>query len=175
MRTKVAGLGLALAAALLPGAAGAHDHAPPEAHLLTENDSGAGVRYTTTWARGNGESCVVTGGDGIWAWDAPPVQWVPDSPIAVRFSTRHRPTRVEVTGYLLGDPTTGTVIFGEVDVPAELRRVHVNGRTRWEAVLSPPPWPDLYLDVAARWKDAGGCHRQEAGWTFRAGLVPDIT
>lgn len=151
----------------------AHGHKPPGALLLTETDSGGGVNYSTsTWARSGGRFCTVRVADGLWYWEGPPVQWVPGTEIAVRFETPRKPSKVDVVAYLLGDPTTGTVIYGKVDVAHELRPADVEGRTMWEAVLSPPPWPDLYLDVVARWRDRRGCGMQESAWTFRAGLLP---
>lgn len=155
--------------------AAARDRNPPDALLVTETDSGEGVNYTTsTWARGKGKAryCTVRVADGIQYWESPPVQWVPGLEIAVRFETAHEPAKVEVIAFLLGDPTTGTAIYGKVDVEHELRRVEVEGRKVWEAVLSPPPWPDLYLDVTARWEDRDGCGKQESAWTFRAGMLP---
>lgn len=172
MRTVLIGLTLALAAALLPGAAAAHDHAPPNALLVTETDSGDGTNYTTTWSRRSGKYCVVLHGDGTGRYQEPPVTWVPGTGIAVRFETPHRPARVDVTGYIAGDPLAGIPLVGGDPVPYELRKVEVDGRKMWEAALSPPPSPDLYLDVVARWRDTDGCGMQESAWTFRAGLLP---
>lgn len=171
MGIKSCGLALAVLLAL-PAGASAHDHAVPKALLLTEHGSGEGSNYTATWAHGDGRYCSVLTGDGVYPWPGPPVQWVPGTGIAVRFETRHEPRKVVAHAFLLGDPTTGTPIYGEVDVPHELRKVRVDGKTMWEAMLSPPPWPDLYLDVWARWNDQDGCHPQVAGWRFRAGLLP---
>lgn len=124
------------------------------------------------WSMGRFDhACVTLAADGIPGY-VPPVQWVPGTDIAVRFATRHKPARVQVTAYLLGDPTTGTPIYGSTPVPHELRRVEVDGKVMWEAVLSPPPAADLYLDVVAHWKDQDGCGMQEAAWTFRASLLP---
>lgn len=173
MGTKLGGLLLVLAAVLAAaGPAAAHDHTPPEAVLVTGTDSGSGASYGATWAKRDGRYCAVMVADGLYGFEGPPVQWVPSSEIAVRFETRHRPARVLVRGFLFGDPTTGTAIYGRIRVPHELRKVEVSGKTMWEAVLSPPPWPDLWLDVTADWKDVDGCHPQHAGWTFRAGLLP---
>lgn len=173
MWLRSCGIVLAVVAGLgAPGAALAHDHMPPDALLVTDLDSGEGNNYTVTWARGDRFTCTVMVGDGIQRFEGPPVQWIPGTDIAVRFETRHRPTRVRVTGYLVGDPLAGVPIYGAVRVPYELRRVKVDGKIMWEAVLSPPPAPDLYLDVVARWKDQDGCGMQESAWTFRAGLLP---
>ena len=139
---------------------------------MTDFGSGPGAGYTTTWGWGNDRICTVMVGDGTRSWESPPVRWVPGTEMAVRFTSRHKPAHVNATAYLVGDPTTGTVIYGKTHVPYELRRVEVDGRTMWEAVLSPPPSPDLYLDVVAHWRDQDGCGRQEVAWTFRAGLLP---
>lgn len=164
---------LAVAAALCaPATAHAHDHVSPEALLVTGMGSGYGTNYTTTWSERQGDLCATLVGDGIRAWDSPPVPWAPGSEMAVRFESKHKPSSIRAIAYLLGDPTTGTAIYGEVKVPYELRRVEVDGKTMWEAVLSPPPALDLYLDVVARWKDQSGCGTQQAAWTFRAGLLP---
>lgn len=165
--------GLALVSALaLSGTAVAHDHLPPHAVLVTDIDSGEGMSYATTWTRRAGKYCATVVFDGFNHYGSPPVQWVPGTAIAVRFEKRQRPSRVNVRGFLLGDPTTGTAIYGEVPIPYELRRVDVGGETMWEAALSPPPWPDLYLHVMAVWEDVDGCGKQSARWTFRAGLLP---
>ena len=171
MGIKSCGLALAMLLAL-PAGAWAHDHAVPDALLVTEQGSGEGRNYTATWARGSGRYCAVATTVGAYGWPGPPVEWVPGTEMAVRFDTRHKPTRVRAHAFLLGDATTETAIYGKVDVPHELRKVEVDGKTMWEAVLSPPPWPDLWLDVWARWNDQDGCHPQVAGWRFRAGLLP---
>jgi hypothetical protein len=165
--------GLALAAVLLaPATAVAHDHLPPRAVLVTDTDSGEGSAYTSSWAWRAGKHCAGVVADGTYAFEGPPVQWVPGTGIAVRFEKRQRPSHVMVRAYLLGDPLAGVPLFGRVRVPHELRRVEVDGKRTWEAVLSPPPWPDLWLDVTADWDDADGCGGQHAGWKFRAGLLP---
>lgn len=165
---------LAIATTLLvPATARAHDHVAPDAWLVTGMGTGSGVNYTTTWSeKQRGDICATLVGDGIRAWQSPPVPWAPGGEMAVRFESRHKPSSVRAIAYLLGDPTTGTVIYGEVKVPHELRRVEVDGKMMWEAVLFPPPALDLYLDVVARWKDQSGCGTQQAAWTFRAGLLP---
>lgn len=166
-------LGLALALALaLPVSASAHDHVWPEAVLITETDSGAGVPYTASWSRRTGKLCSTLVADGLYGYEGPPVQWVPNTEMLVRFESRHRPSQVRAKAYLVGDPTIGTPIYGRVDIPHELRKVKVDGETRWEAVLSPPPWPDLYLQVDASWRDQDGCGGQHVAYTFRAGLLP---
>lgn len=164
---------LAIAAALCaPEAAHAHDHRAPDAVLVTDMGSGTGTNYTTTWSERQGDLCATGVGDGIRTWDSPPVPWAPGTEMAVRFESRHKPASVRAVAYLVGDPLAGVPIFGEVHVSHELRRVEVHGKTMWEAVLSPPPSLDLYLDVVARWKDRSGCGTQQSAWTFRAGLLP---
>lgn len=173
MGTKLCGLALACAVAFgAPGAAVAHDHTSPEALLVTTTDSGPGTNYSTIWSQRSGRWCATLAADGIPAYGPTPVQWVPGTDIAVRFVTRHKPARVRATAYLLGDPTTGTPIYGSTPVPHELRRVEVDGKVMWEAVLDPPPAADLYLDVVAHWRDQDGCGMQEAAWSFRASLLP---
>lgn len=173
MRTKLTLVAVAVAgmqALTVPVLA--HDHRPPDALLVTDLGSGEGTGYTTTWATRSGNLCTVLHGDGIDRYQEPPVRWAPGTEIAVRFETSRRPARVRVTGYFAGDPLAGIPLFGGDPVPYELRRVEVDGITMWEAVLSPPPTVDLYLDVVARWRDTTGCGMQEAAWTFRAGLLP---
>ncbi|HEX2294896.1 MAG TPA: hypothetical protein VHN37_06265 [Actinomycetota bacterium] len=172
MRTRPILLALAVTVALLPGPAPAHDHSAPDALLVTASDSGEGTNYTTTWSTRRGDLCAVLHGDGTGRYEEPPVTWVPGTAIAVRFETRHRPARVAVTGYVAGDPLAGIPLIGGDPVPHELRKVEVDGKTMWEAALSPPPSPDLYLDVVAHWRDTEGCGMQESAWTFRAGLLP---
>jgi hypothetical protein len=171
MRTKLSGLALAAVLAA-PAPAVAHDHLPPRAVLVTDTDSGEGTVYTSSWARRAGKHCSVVVGGFSRLFEEPPVQWVPGTDIAVRFEKHQRPSHVIVRGFLLGDPTTGTAIYGRVRVPHELRRVEDEGKRMWEAVLSPPPWPDLWLDVQADWEDEDGCGGQHVGWRFRAGLLP---
>lgn len=173
MRTKLTIAAVALAGMqALSAPAVAHDHGPPDALLVTTLGSGEGTGYTSTWATRSGDLCTVLHGDGTGRYDRAPVRWAPGTEIAVRFETRRRPARVRVTGYFAGDPLAGIPLLGGDPVPYELRRVEVEGRTMWEAVLSPPPTVDLYLDVVAHWRDATGCGMQEAAWTFRAGLLP---
>ena len=109
--------------------------------------------------------------DGLWDYHDP-ARWLPTEGLLIRFASPRRPHRVDVDGYVLGDPIAGTPIYGHVEIPYELRRVLVDGRPMWEAVLDPPPAPDLYLDVTATWSDVDGCGMQSASWTFRAGLLP---
>ena len=171
MGTKLWGVAL-VAALVFPAPAVAHDHEVPDAVLVTGQGSDVGSMYTATWAHRTGRHCSVVATEGPYPWPAPPVRWVPGTEMAVRFETRYQPTAVRAHAYLSGDPTTGTPIYGGVDIPHELRKVKVDGRTMWEAVLSPPPWPDLWLDVSADWDDVDGCGLQSAGWKFRAGLLP---
>lgn len=164
---------LAIAATLfVPATARAHDHVAPDAWLVTGMGTGAGTNYTATWSEKQGDLCATLVGDGIRSWSSPPVPWVPGTEMAVRFESRHKPSSVRPIAYLIGDPLAGVPIFGEIMVPYELRRVEVDGKKMWEAVLFPPPSLDLYLDVVARWKDQSGCGTQQASWTFRAGLLP---
>lgn len=164
---------LAVAAALCaPGAVRAHDHRAPEATLVTEMGSGPGTNYSATWSERDGRACAVSVADGIRGWGSPPVAWMPGTEIAVRLGSRHRPSHIRAVGYVVGDPTTGTAVYGEFKVPYELRPVEVDGKRMWEAVLEPPPSPDLYLDVVVQWKDRSGCGVQQSAWTFRAGLLP---
>ncbi|MDQ4126071.1 MAG: hypothetical protein M3134_10820 [Actinomycetota bacterium] len=173
MRTKLTVVALAVAGMqALPVPGFAHDHRAPDALLVTGLGSGEGTAYTTTWATRSGDLCAVLHGDGTGRYDGPPVRWAPGTEIAVRFETPRRPARVRVTGWFAGDPLAGIPLFGGDPVPYELRRLEVDGRTMWEAVLSPPPTVDLYLDVVAHWRDTTGCGLQEAAWTFRAGLLP---
>jgi hypothetical protein len=162
---------LAACAALGAAPAAAHDHRPPEASIVTPRDSAEGRRDTFTWAIRDGRYCEVMHGDGPWRSDRP-VLWVPGDELVIRFETSHRPHRVDVKGYLVGDPTAGVPIYGQVEVPYRLRRARVDGRVVWEAVLDPPPAADLYLDVTVSWKDVDGCGMQSVSWTFRAGLLP---
>lgn len=166
--------GVAVALALVagaPGAAVAHDHRPPKALLVTERDSGRGHNYSTMWSWANGGYCAQEAGRETWS-PRPPVQWLPGDDIAVRFEKRHKPAYVLVRAFLIGDPASETPLYGETPVPHELRRVEVDGEVMWEAVLSPPPAPELYLDVVARWEDRDGCRMQESAWTFRASPLP---
>lgn len=173
MRTRALGVALVVAAALgTPGPATAHDHRAPEAVLVTEMGSGAGTNYSSTWSDREGRLCGIAVADGIRAWGSPPVPWMPGTDMAVRLGSRHRPTRVRALAYVVGDPTSGTPIYGEFKVPYELRPVEVDGKRMWEAVLEPPPSLDLYLDVVVQWKDRDGCGVQQSAWTFRAGLLP---
>lgn len=110
--------------------------------------------------------------EGEYGFPSPPVRWVPGTEVAVRIESAERPRRVEARAFLFGDPTTGTPIYGQLEVPNELRRVEVEGETMWEAVLSPPPWPDLYLEVKAEWKRIPRCGERWATWKWRAGLLP---
>lgn len=173
---EVRGMGTnlcALALAMLvfaPGTAAASG--PPDTVLLTDGDSREGSLAEAGWSIRTGWECVVRDYDGEYGFPGPPVRWVPGTEIVVRFETRQRPRRVEVGAFLLGDPTAGVPIYGKTSVPHELRRVEIDGKTMWEAVLSPPPWPDLYLEVMAEWKDPDGCDVRWALWKWRAGLLP---
>lgn len=155
-----------------PGAAVGHDHTPPSATLITTTDSAEGAHAITSWASRSGGRCAVSVARGTYGWQGPAVQWIPGTEMAVRFDSRHRPAGVFARAFLFEDPTTGTPIYGEVYFPRKLRKVDVDGRTMWEAVLSPPPWPDMLLEVRARWRDRDGCAGQSASWWFRAGLSP---
>lgn len=170
MRTRVFVAALVLALGL-PGAAFALP-SWPNTSLVTENDSGAGSLAGATWAVPTRGDCAVVADDGHYGFPSPPVEWVPGSEIAVRFESAERPRRVYARAFLFGDPTTGTPIYGETKIPNELRRVQVHGEIVWEAVLSPPPWPDLYLEVTAEWKPLARCGPREATWKWRAGLLP---
>ena len=171
MGTRVCGLALA-ALLLAPGAAAAHAHRAPEAVLVTADDSEPGALAESAWAIRTGRECVIKSGRGEHWYPKTPVRWVPGSEIAVRFETGERPRSVTARAFLLGDPTTSTPVYGEVSIPHELRRVEIDGETMWEAVLSPPPWFDLYMEVGAEWKRAGRCGPREATWVWRAGLLP---
>lgn len=170
MRTKLTAT-LVLMALGLPGAAGARPPGWPETSLVTASESRDGSFAGATWATGSAKDCVVAEVDGHYGFPGPPMRWVPGTEIAVRFETAERPRGVDSRAFLSGDPTTGTPIYGEVAIPDELRRVEIDGETMWEAVLSPPPWPDLYLEVAAEWKPAR-CGPRKATWKWRVGLLP---
>ncbi len=171
MRTKLVATAIVTTLGL-PGAAMARADRWPDASLMTENDSAAGSLAGARWAVPTGRECVVKVDDGRYAFPPPPVEWVPGTEIAVRFESAERPGRVDARAFLFGDPTTGTPIYGETEIPNELRRVEIDGEVVWEAVLSPPPWPDLYLEVAAEWKRVARCGPREATWKWRAGLLP---
>ena len=144
----------------------------PRAVLTTPNDAEEGSFASATWATRTSWECVIKVVDGEYGFPSPPVQWVPGTEIAVRFEKRERPRRVDVRAFLLGDPFAGVPLYGEMEIAYELRRVEVDGVTMWEAVLSPPPWPDLYLEVTAEWKRVPRCGARRATWKWRAGLLP---
>lgn len=164
---------VALVAALVaPATAVAGDHAVPDAVLVTATDSEAGSLAEATWTTRSGDVCSTAVLDGEYGFPSPPVQWVPGTEIAVRFEKRRRPLVVAASAFLVGDPLAGVPIYGEVAIPHEMRRVKVDGKTMWEAVLSPPPWPDLYMEVEAEWDGSGGCGARRVLWKWRAGLLP---
>jgi hypothetical protein len=164
---------LTLVAALVaPAPATAHDDGPPEAVVVTSLGSRAAALHATEWASGDARRCAVISTDDYYEWRNPPVPWVPGTEIVVRFDTPHKPVRVRAIAFLSGDPTTGTPVYGKTEVPHELREAEVDGKKTWEAVLSPLPSPDLYVDVFARWKGVPGCGVREGAWSFRAGLLP---
>lgn len=171
MWTKVAVSAL-VTVFVVPGGAAARGGGWPHATLVTDSASGEGSFAGATWAMPSRSECAIAVVDGEYGFPSPPVQWVPGTEIAVRLESPERPRHVDAIAFLLGDPTTGTPVYGKVDIPNEVRRVEVDGDEMWEAVLSPPPWPDLYLEVTAEWKRVPDCGPRRATWKWRTGVLP---
>jgi hypothetical protein len=156
--------GVAAVAALWPGAAVAHDHRPPRAHVITGTDRARMPRGSYQWSEKQGRFCSTVIADAFLVSYPNAADYTIGDRIRIRFRKHHRPDDVDIRQYRevkkngqpKGDGRQKFFVLGK-------RIVH--GNVRWEARFELKRPGHHYFDVSASWKDVDNCGYQTALWS----------
>jgi len=156
-------LGGALVVGLWPIGAGAHDHRPPRAHILTDTDRARMERGSYSWSEKQGRFCSSVISDAFLVSYPRAVDYTIGDRVRLRFRKHHKPDAVKIRQYREvkknGQPKgDGRRKF------FTLGKVTVNGNVRWEARFEIKRPGHHYFDVTASWKDVDNCGGQAADW-----------
>jgi hypothetical protein len=163
-RTLGALVGVGLLVGMWPNPAGAHDHRPPRAFMLTGSERQRAERGGYSWAQRQGAFCSLIVADvGELQFPDAAAYKIGDR-IRFRFRKEQRPKEVEIDQYR-DVKRNGTPKGDAHEKPFRLARVLVDGNVRWEARFEVNRAGHHYFHVTAAWKDVDRCGPQKAEWT----------